>query len=163
MTSGKLWGPRSKNRKYRSIKHWNYDQDTSLLQPNARIYFAIFLQISICTLQTVNHVTEGNPQVTPLKKLPIWCEFPTLLIQIKRGVTWLLPWCFLLMLLHITVYYYNTQIKRGVIWVLPGCYLDAQELQEAVVEVLVSKASGKQSKEVTIISQSVVLLKVTPR
>ena len=25
MTSGKLWGPRSKNRKYRSIKHWKLE------------------------------------------------------------------------------------------------------------------------------------------
>ena len=32
------------------------------------------------TLKTVNHVTEGNLQVTPLKKLPFWCEFPNLLI-----------------------------------------------------------------------------------
>ena len=49
------------------------------------------------TLQTVNHVTEGNLQVTPLKKLPFWCEFQNLLLQMKRGVTWVLPWCFYLL------------------------------------------------------------------
>ena len=43
------------------------------------------------TLQTVNHVIEGNDQGTPLKKLPFWCEFPTLLLHIKRGVPLVLP------------------------------------------------------------------------
>jgi hypothetical protein len=35
---------------------------------------------TIHTLQTVNHVTEGNLQVTPLKELPYRFEFPTLLL-----------------------------------------------------------------------------------
>ena len=33
------------------------------------------------TLLTVYHVTEGNHQVTPLKKLPFRCEFPTPLFK----------------------------------------------------------------------------------
>ena len=30
-----------------------------------------------------------------LEKLFFWCEFPDLDLQIKRVVTWVLPWCFL--------------------------------------------------------------------
>ena len=63
----------------------------------AKLEGALFLGVHNCKkiVWTVNHGTGGNLQATPLKKLPFWCEFPTLLIQIKRGVTWRLPWCFL--------------------------------------------------------------------
>ena len=63
----------------------------------------------ICTLQTVNHGTEGSLQVTPLKELPFWCEFPTLLIQIKRGVT-------------VFICLFNMQITK-LIFALFGCYV----------------------------------------
>ena len=72
MTSGKLWGPRSKNKKYRSIKHWNYDQDTSLLQPNARIYFAIFLQISICNKFVTKYKNKTYEQCHLVTVAFIW-------------------------------------------------------------------------------------------
>ena len=84
------------------------------------------------TLQTVNHVTEGNLQVTPLKKLPFWCEFPTVLLQIKRGGV--LPGCYL------GASFYCCYILQYTITIdKEGCYL-------GVTLVLPSKAATQNTK-----------------
>ena len=53
---------------YLTLGASKYLHNTNKSRPNGLSFRSIL----------INHVTEGNNQVTLLKKLPFWCEFPVL-------------------------------------------------------------------------------------